>query len=99
MKVGKDKVYPKMSQRVFIHCPGCHFKHSLKVEDDLLGPKIHTFNGDYEKPTFSPSLLWNFDPEIICHSLIKDGMIQFLNDCTHELKNKTVPLPDVEEGK
>lgn len=32
----------------------------------------------------------------ICHSFIKDGMIQFLGDCTHELKGKTVKLPEVE---
>jgi hypothetical protein len=27
-----------------------------------------------------------------CHSWIRDGNIQFLDDCTHELRNKTVPL-------
>ena len=32
-----------------------------------------------------------------CHSFIKNGMIQFLGDCTHDLKNKTVELPDVDE--
>ena len=31
----------------------------------------------------------------ICHSYVKNGMIQFLNDCFHELKGKTVPLPDI----
>lgn len=29
-----------------------------------------------------------------CHSFITDGQIQFLGDCTHELANRTVPLPD-----
>jgi hypothetical protein len=29
-----------------------------------------------------------------CHSLVTDGNIQFLDDCTHELKGKTVPLED-----
>jgi hypothetical protein len=33
----------------------------------------------------------------ICHSFIRDGMIQFLPDCTHELAGQTVPLPDVIE--
>ena len=27
-----------------------------------------------------------------CHSFVTDGMIQFLNDTTHELSGKTVPL-------
>lgn len=30
----------------------------------------------------------------VCHSFITDGNIQFLGDCTHELANQTVPIPD-----
>lgn len=30
----------------------------------------------------------------VCHSFVTDGNIQFLDDCTHELKGKTVPLED-----
>lgn len=33
-----------------------------------------------------------FDKKFICHSFVKDGMIQFLNDCTHNLKGQTVNL-------
>lgn len=29
-----------------------------------------------------------------CHSFVKAGQIQFLGDCTHELANQTVPIPD-----
>lgn len=32
---------------------------------------------------------------VTCHSFVKDGMIQFLNDCTHSLSGKTVELPDI----
>ena len=31
----------------------------------------------------------------VCHSWVKDGMIQFLGDCTHELAGKTVPMIDL----
>lgn len=31
---------------------------------------------------------------MLCHSLITDGRIQFLHECTHALAGKTVPLPD-----
>lgn len=31
----------------------------------------------------------------ICHSFIRDGKIQFLGDCTHDMKNQTVDLLDV----
>lgn len=30
----------------------------------------------------------------LCHSYVTDGQIQFLEDCTHKLVSKTVPLPD-----
>lgn len=32
----------------------------------------------------------------ICHSFIKDGNIQYLNDCTHSLAGQTVELPEIE---
>ena len=28
----------------------------------------------------------------VCHSYVKDGVIEFLSDCTHELAGKKVPL-------
>ncbi len=28
-----------------------------------------------------------------CHSFITDGRIQFLDDCSHELRGQTVPMP------
>jgi len=30
----------------------------------------------------------------VCHSFIHNGLIQFLDDCTHKLKGQTVPLPE-----
>lgn len=32
----------------------------------------------------------------VCHSFVKDGRIEFLGDCTHELAGQTVELPDIE---
>jgi hypothetical protein len=29
-----------------------------------------------------------------CHSFVKNGMVEFLGDCTHPLAGKTVPLGD-----
>ena len=31
-----------------------------------------------------------------CHSFIRNGKIQFLSDCSHELASKTVEIPDFE---
>lgn len=32
--------------------------------------------------------------ELVCHSFVTDGRIQFLSDCTHALAGQTVDLPD-----
>lgn len=76
-------------------CPGCGYIHAVCLKVDA-GP--HEFNRDFEKPTFSPSLVEDFSPnhEKRCHSYIKDGKIQFLDDCWHNLKGQTVELPDIE---
>lgn len=91
-------------------CDGCGSCHV--VNDGW------TFNGDYEKPTLSPSILVRGtrpltddeykrvmngekitpDP-FICHSFVKDGRIQYLGDCTHELKGQTVDLIDVKDWR
>jgi len=73
-------------------CPGCNCEH---IFDDRW-----KFNQDFEKPTISPSFLQEgflgFKDEEpfygTCHSFIENGMIRFLNDCSHDLKNKTVDL-------
>ena len=82
------------------HCPGCDNNHTLYIEGN--GPKW-TFNGNEEKPTFSPSVLTkgylgdehgDRKNNGVCHSFITDGEIRFLGDCTHDLKGHTVELPD-----
>ena len=34
-----------------------------------------------------------------CHSFVTDGRIQFLGDCSHQLANQTVDLPEWVEGQ
>lgn len=44
---------------VRFHCPGCGYSHVLHTQEthpDIKGPRW-TFNGDYDKPTLSPSIL------------------------------------------
>lgn len=77
-------------------CPGCGIGHSFRVDGS--GPKW-SFNGDVDKPTFSPSLLVRWvkgGVDVVCHSFVRDGQMQFLNDCTHELAGITVPLPETD---
>ncbi len=102
-----------------IFCPACRCGHKFDKGR-------WTFNGDLEKPTFSPSMLvksvdlpkhnpitddfakgedgeYLFGPDgrllgckdRVCHSFVRDGHIEFLNDCTHELAGQTVDLPNI----
>lgn len=44
-----------------IFCPGCGIAHFVNVKAWQAGCAVWTWNGDRDKPTFSPSLLvrWN----------------------------------------
>jgi Family of unknown function (DUF6527) len=81
-----------------VTCPGCGYGHPFRIKGE--GP-MWTWNGDMVKPTFSPSMLCNAtvnNGANRCHSFVKDGSIQFLSDCWHELKGQTVPLPPYDES-
>lgn len=78
-------------------CPGCNRAHSVKTGVGGWG-----WNGDAEKPTFTPSVLVRYDgadadetdaPPAICHSFVENGRMRFLDDCTHALRGKTVAIP------
>lgn len=90
---------------ILFWCPGCDGAHMIRVASE--GKQGGwTFNGDAEKPTFTPSVLVNYNgsdagvdgaPPAICHSFVTDGSIQFLSDSTHALAGQTVALPDFDE--
>jgi hypothetical protein len=81
------------TEQVMIHCPGCKFGHSVTTRSKNAGGSQWGWNGSLTSPTFTPSLLVRSDVGV-CHSFVKDGFIQFLGDCDHELKNQTVLLPE-----
>lgn len=89
---------------VVFECLGCDERHYVPVE----GERAWGFNGDMEKPTLTPSILITYpaNPEAEeefkewrterkCHSFVRDGMIQYLTDCTHHLAGQTVALPTI----
>lgn len=72
-------------------CPGCKFSH--RVETVTPNPRVGAvwaFNGDLDRPTISPSV--NYVG--VCHHFVRDGRIEFLSDCTHDLAGQTVDLPE-----
>lgn len=87
-------------------CPGCDHAHSIQHSAGS-GPRWG-WNGNAEKPTFTPSVLvrWSepsadpskgadesHDVPKVCHSFVVDGQMQMLADCTHKLARQTVPIP------
>lgn len=90
---------------ILFWCPGCNTAHRVQYGSGE-GPRWH-WNMNAEKPTFSPSVKVSWkepsdkpeefsdekkDVDKCCHSFVRDGMIEFLSDCTHSLAGKTVPL-------
>lgn len=79
----------------YLHwCPGCTEPHFIPVEEPHPNGSRWTFNGDVDKPTFSPSVHYT---KKICHYWLRDGQLQFLSDSTHALRGQTVPLPELPE--
>ncbi len=76
-------------------CPGCEEAHAYYTANWREGgnPVWH-FNGNEDKPTFSPSLLVRTPPIRRCHIFLTDGVIHFLSDCSHKLAGQNVPLPE-----
>lgn len=77
-------------------CPGCGMPHTMPVSTietrDTWG-----WNGSVDNPTLTPSILSIGNGDVKrCHSFLKDGKMQFLSDCEHELKGKTIDLPEVD---
>lgn len=78
-----------------IYMPGvpCHVMINLEGQHP-----VWSWNGDMEKPTFSPSILTQlpWGPErkqIRNHVFVRDSQIQYLSDCTHKYAGKTLELP------
>ncbi len=92
----KKNAIPGGPLLVGFHCPGCQFDHV--VTTDETAPVHWTVSDDLERPTMSPSIVvsWEYGgKKMRCHSFVRDGNIEFLDDCTHHLAGKTVILPDV----
>lgn len=93
------------SERIAYWCTGCKAQHYVAGNAANNVTNGWTFNGDYEKPTFSPSVLsannghyvkgpWVKLPR--CHSFVKEGKIQYLVDCGHELAGQTIEMEDLD---
>lgn len=75
------------------------------------GTNNWTWNGEVDKVTLKPSIKstgWvgantchddgGPSRECVCHTWVSDGMVQFLDDTTHELRGQTVALVELDEA-
>lgn len=99
-------ILEKADGMLFFACPGCKILHGVNIERD--GRPRWTWNGSALHPTFSPSVLVQYPwrllesgerEQIVCHSFVTDGRIQFLDDCTHHLAGQTVAIPPLEDAE
>jgi len=91
-------------------CPGCGRMHEIAVSGKNASGAAWSFDGNFAAPTFSPSInervnmpdMRGYNPgagSSVCHHFVRAGKIQFLGDCTHELRGQTVEIPDFPAGK
>lgn len=91
-----EKYGPKNGYEGYsFYCPGCKHLHVFYT----MHPKgiKWSFNGDMDNPTFSPSLKNTVDGPVVhkvCHLFVRNGMIEFCGDCTHDHAGKSVPLTE-----
>lgn len=77
-------------------CPGCEVMHPIASDGTRFrNGASWTFNGNAERPTFSPSVNVGPGTPLQCHYFIREGQIQFCGDSQHALKGQTVNLPDI----
>ena len=66
-------------------CPACDTYH--------LFDSRWTHNGDFDNPSFTPSMHINADQNDACHSFLTDGIWHYCSDSKHEYANKDLALP------
>lgn len=94
------RAYERKGQ-LYFYCPGCQEVHSASIDPSRAremrdgSRPVWGWNGSTELPSLTPSV--NYPGS--CHFHLKEGRIAYQEDCSHELKGKTVDLPDIEERK
>ena len=93
---------PKEATHVILNMPGPIPNRLIPVVHGNVtrkGTCCWSWNGDTENPTLKPSIRTRgheFGKDVVCHTFVNDGNVQFLSDCTHELAGKTMELLEVD---
>jgi hypothetical protein len=92
---------------VAFSCPACKTMHQVWLDRwkwngsgdaPTFSPSINVQTGHFVDPSGQWCDKSGGTDEcdcLTCHTFVRDGKIQYLNDCTHELAGQTVDLPDI----
>lgn len=69
---------------------------NIDLDSNTIAPSVLV------KSVKRPPEPWEFDEnrkiigcqDAVCHSFVRNGTIQYLGDCTHELKGQTIPMEE-----
>lgn len=79
------------------NCPGCRREHPFTVRQDG-GHPGWAFDGNLERPTFTPSLrVLDGSGGTECHLFVTAGKIMFCGDSPHHLAGQTVDMIDIDD--
>ena len=76
---------------IIFYCPACEMNHGIN--------KTWVISKDMENPTITPSILsrtpnYKGIPDYKCHMFVKNGMIEYLSDCSHWMAGKTIKMEE-----
>lgn len=83
-------------------CPACDETHEVVVsQEGVTTPWV--WNGSLLQPTITPSIRvtrreWLSEESYnthVCHSFVTEGLIHYLDDCTHPKRGKILGLPTI----
>lgn len=80
---------------VAFECPGCGEMHAVTTTQKNSVGAQWTWNGNWELPTITPSILRRDENKTICHVVVSEGKAKFLPDCPHALSDTEVELPEL----
>lgn len=87
---------PDHDRRLMFWCPGCDEAHGVRIS----GVQPWTWDGHRDRPTVTPSILvTGHSPERRCHSLLRQGRLEYQGDCSHEMGNQIADLPEWPTGE
>lgn len=76
-------------------CPGCDELHTYTCDR---APGLRpgwVFDGNWDAPSFTPSLLYPSKP-VRCHLFLRNGQIEYCGDCDHKFAGQTVPMVEID---